>query len=61
MASSDFEINLLLLDMSKAFNTVKRATIMKDLSEVLDPDELHMFYIQLKDVTIQVRCWEKFG
>ena len=48
IASSNFEINLLLLDMSKAFDTVKRATIMKDLSEVLDPDELHMFCILLK-------------
>ena len=61
IASSNFEINLLLLDMSKAFDTVKLATIMKDLSEVLDPDELHMFYILLKDVTIQVRCGKKFG
>ena len=61
IASSNYEINLLLLDMSKAFDTVKRATIMKDLSEVLDPDELHMFYILLKDVTIQVRCGKTFG
>ena len=37
------------------------ATLMKDLGEVLDPDELHMFYILLKDVTIQVRCCTKFG
>ena len=34
---------------------------MKDLSEVLNPDELHMFDILLKDVTIQVRCGKKFG
>ena len=40
--------------MSKAFDTVKRVTIMKDPSEVFDPDELLMFYILLKDVTIQV-------
>ena len=34
---------------------------MKDLSEVLIPDELHIFYILLKYVTIQVRCGTKFG
>ena len=28
---------------------------MNDLSEVLDPDELHMFYILLRDVEIEVR------
>ena len=42
-------------------DTVKRATIMRDLSEVLKPDELHMFYILLKDVKIKVRCGKQTG
>jgi hypothetical protein len=61
ITSANYEIHLILLDMSKAFDTVRRATIMKDLSEVLDPDELHMFYILLKDVNFQVRVGRKLG
>ena len=34
---------------------------MQDLKEVLAEDELHIFYILLKDVQIQVRCGEKYG
>ena len=41
--------------MSKAFDTIDRAALMNDLSEVLEPDELHMFYILLKDVEIEVK------
>ena len=40
---------------------MKQATIIKDLSEVLDHDELHMFYILLRDVKINVRCGKETG
>ena len=55
ITSSFYQILLRLLDMSKAFDTIDRAALMNDLSEVLDPDELHMFYILLKDVEIEVK------
>ena len=61
ITSSNYEIHLLLLDMSKAFDTVKRATLIQDLKEVLEEDELHIFYILLKDVQYQVRCGETYG
>ena len=51
----DYEINVLLLDMSKAFDTIQRETLLDDLKLVLDADEMHMFYILLKDVEIQIR------
>ena len=56
ITSSNYEIHLLMLDMSKAFDTVKRATLMEDLKEILDQDEYHMMYILIKDVEYQVRC-----
>ena len=36
-----------LFDMSKAFDTVRRPQLIKDLAKILDDDELHMFYILL--------------
>ena len=42
ITSSNYNIYLLLLDMSKAFDTVSRGKLLKDLQEILEPDELHM-------------------
>ena len=61
ITSKDYEINILLLDMSKAFDTIKRDVLMEDLREVLGDDKLHMFYLLLKDVEIQVRVDGKLG
>ena len=35
ITSSNYEINILLLDMSKAFDTINRDLLMEDLKEVL--------------------------
>ena len=40
---------------------LKRDVLMEDLKEVLDDDELHMFYLLLKDVEIQVRVNSETG
>lgn len=61
ISSSDYEINILLLDMSKAFDTIERDTLLEDLKLVLDPDEVHMFYILLKDVEIKVKVESTIG
>ena len=31
-----------MMDLSKAFDTVKRNTLMSDLEEILQQDELHI-------------------
>ena len=43
--------------MSKAFDTIQRPQLIKDLSKILDNDELHMFYILLYKMQyiVQVR------
>jgi hypothetical protein len=61
ITSSNYEIHILLLDMSRAFDTVRRADLMKDLEEVLEKDELHMFDLLLRDVKIKVRCGKTSG
>ena len=54
ISTANYEINVLLLDMSKAFDTIEHDTLINDLKQVLEPDELHIFYLLLKDVEIRV-------
>ena len=49
------EINLRLLDMSKAFGSVKRMHLMNDLNEILEEDELHIIKILLNHVSLMVK------
>ena len=49
-----YETTILLLDISKAFDTVKRNNLMELLETILDPDETCMMKILLKDVKLNV-------
>ena len=42
ITSNDYTAFLLLLDMSKAFDTVDRELLFNHLEKVLEPDELHI-------------------
>ena len=55
LCSKDLEVHLLMLDMSKAFDTIDRGTLLTDLSEILEPDELHLVSLLLTDVQLQVK------
>ena len=59
--SEKYDIYLLMLDMSKAFDKVKRATLMKDLKYILEEDELHMIYVLINNVKLRVRCQNETG
>jgi hypothetical protein len=61
IASNSYEIYLLLLDMSKAFDTVHRTKLIKDLQDILPPDELHLMSILIKDVKLQVKINKTTG
>ena len=50
----DEKVLLLLSDMSKAFDTINRKTLVEELSEVLNEDELHLITILL-NVKLAVR------
>ena len=54
--SQDYKIFVTLFNMSKAFDTIRRPQLIKDLGKILDDDELHMFYILLYKMqyTVQV-------
>ena len=55
MTSCDYSTHTLLLDMTKAFDAINREHLYKLLSDILDPDELNIMNILLKDVTLQVK------
>jgi hypothetical protein len=59
ISSSDYTIYLLMLDMSKAFDTVSRGKLMKDLETILQPDEMHLMNILINDVKIHVRVGQE--
>ena len=62
ITSSTYNIYLLLLDMSKAFDTVCRNKILTDLQEVLEPDEIHMMALLLiSDVVLTVKVGKELG
>ena len=55
ISSKNEKIYLILLDMSKAFDSINRALLINDLQSVIDPDELHLIKILL-NVQLAVKC-----
>ena len=54
-SSTNYRIHLLMLDMSKAFDTVNREKLLKELSKCLSQDELHIIKVLL-NTQLQIRC-----
>ncbi len=52
---SSYKITVLLLEISKSFDMVDQGTLLKDLAEILEMNELHMISILLKVVTLLMR------
>ena len=61
ITSQDCKITLLLLGMSKAFDTVRRSELFTILKEVLDEDELHLVKILIEYVKLRVRIGKTLG
>jgi hypothetical protein len=61
ITSENYEINLLMLDMSKAFDTIQRGTLFEDLKDVLEKDELYLIHLLLNDVEIAVKLENEIG
>ena len=57
----NYETTVLLMDMSKAFDRVRRGTLLDDLKAILEEDELHLVKILIKDVKLIVRVGKEKG
>ena len=55
ISSTDETVYLLLLGMSKAFDSIQRNTLIEDLKNIQNQDELHVIRILL-DVKIAAKC-----
>ena len=61
ISSSDYEIYILMLDMSKAFDTVNRKYLLNDLKKILPADEYHLFHILITETSLQIRVNNELG
>ena len=55
ITSENYDILILLLDMSKAFDTVYRSKLMEILKNILTPSEYHMMFLLVNDVILKVK------
>ena len=55
ITSANYPIHLLILDMSKGFDTVNRSMLWQELANVMDPDELHFINV-LTSTQLKTRC-----
>lgn len=49
-----FTRNILMMDMSRAFDTMKRGCVIEDLRSILTPSELHIIKLRIEDVILIV-------
>ena len=49
------------MDMSKAFDNVNRETLIKDLKQIVEKDELHALKLLLDGTELAVRCGSTTG
>ena len=61
ITSENYDIFLLFLDMSKAFDTLNHSKLMEILKNILTPSELHMMYLLINDVILNEKIGDKVG
>ena len=61
ITSKDYKIIFLLLDMSKAFDTVRRVDLLVILKDTLEKDELNMMKNLVENVKLRVRIGKSLG
>ena len=61
ITSENYDIFILFLNMSKAFDTVNRSQLMEILKNILTPSELHLVYLLKNDVILNVKIGDKVG
>ena len=52
---------LLMMDKSKAFDSIHRAFILEDFRSILVPEELHMIKLMIDDVKLAVKNGNEMG
>ena len=61
ITSVEYNSYILLMDMSKAFDTVDRNTLLNDLKKILKPDEIHLIKLLIDQVELSIRIVKTIG
>ena len=61
ITSERYDIFILMLDMSKAFDTVNRPKLINILRTILTPTELYMMHLLIDDVILNAKAGDTFG
>jgi len=48
------QLYILIIDISRAFDTVNRKILLEDLRSILEPRELHIIKVLMEDVRLMV-------
>ena len=49
------------MDLSKAFDTIHRKTLLEDLKQIVEKDEFHIMKIMIEDIEYTVKCGQHFS
>ena len=61
ITSENYDIFLLFLHKSKAFDTINHSKLMEILNNILTPSELHMMYLLINDAILNMKIGDKVG
>ena len=58
ITSENYNLIIMMIDMSKAFYAVNWKTLLKKLETTLDESEMRMMYLLINNVKLKVRVGE---
>ena len=61
ITSENYNLIIMMVDMSKAFNTVNRKTLLEKLETVLDESEMRIMYHLVNNVKLKVKVGRSLG
>ena len=61
ITSQNYNIIIMMIDMSGAFDTVCRNKLLQQLEEYLEPHEMRMIHLLIADVNLMVRIGKEIG
>ena len=55
ITSENYNLIIMMIDVSKAFDTANQNTLLEKLETILDESEMRMVYLLINNITLKVR------